>query len=154
MEALNLPAYTCKIKQSQNKFWIYDAIRKKYLVLTPEEWVRQHFINYLVQHLHFPKSLISSERGTTYNTLAKRTDICVYDTAGEVRLLVECKATTVKITEDTVRQATTYNQTVRAPYVVLTNGHEHYCWQVNFESKTTTPLTGIPEYSHFLNQQP
>jgi hypothetical protein len=150
MDALNLPAFACKIKQSRNKSWIFDGIRKKYLVLTPEEWVRQHFINYLVQHLHYPKSLISPERGTTYNALAKRTDICVYDTNGAVCLLVECKATSVKITEAAVHQVTTYNQTVRAPYVVLTNGQEHYCWQVNFESKTTIPLTGIPEYRQLL----
>lgn len=146
MNALNLPAFACKIKQSGNKFWIFDFIRRKYLILTPEEWVRQHFIQYLVQHLHYPKGLIAPERGLTYNTLAKRTDICVYDTDGQIQLLVECKASSVKITEATVRQATTYNQNIRAKYIILTNGLEHYCWQVDFEKRTTLPLPAIPAY--------
>ncbi len=146
MEKLNLPAFVYKIKKTEDKTWIFDAIRKKYLVLTPEEWVRQHFINYLIQHLHYPKGLIAPERGTTYNTLNKRTDICVYNLNGEVQLLVECKASSVKISGDTVKQATTYNQKIKARYIVLTNGLEHYCWQVDFENLKTTPLAGIPHY--------
>lgn len=146
MEALNLPAFVYKIKKTEGKTWIFDVIRKKYLVLTPEEWVRQHFINYLIQHLHYPKGLIAPERGTTYNTLAKRTDICVYDSAGEVQILVECKASSVKISAETVKQATTYNQKIKAPYIVLTNGLEHYCWQVDFVNLTTIPLAGIPSF--------
>src|SRR5689334_12958722 len=126
MEALNLPAFAFKVKQEKSKFWIFDGIRRKYLVLTPEEWVRQHFIQYLIQHLHYPKGLISPERGVIYNSLAKRTDICVFDTTGKVCMLVECKASSVKINEATIRQATTYNQNIRAKYVVLTNGLEHY----------------------------
>ncbi len=148
MEALNLPAFAYKIKKTEDKPWIFDAIRKKYLVLTPEEWVRQHFINYLIQYLHYPKGLIVSERGTTYNTLAKRTDICVYNTAGEVQLLVECKASSVKISAATVQQATTYNQKIKAKYIVLTNGLEHYCWQVDFEKLQTIPLASIPDYQN------
>ncbi|PSR56970.1 restriction endonuclease subunit R [Adhaeribacter arboris] len=146
METLNLPAFPVKVKQAENKFWIFDGIRRKYLVLTPEEWVRQHFIHYLVQYLHYPKGLISPERGITYNSLAKRTDICVYNTAGQVCMLVECKASSVKISEVTIHQATTYNQNVRAKYIVLTNGLEHYCWQVDFEKATTISLAGIPYY--------
>lgn len=146
MEALNLPAFAYKIKKDEDKTWIFDAIRKKYLVLTPEEWVRQHFINFLIQHLHYPKGLIAPERGTTYNTLSKRTDICVYNTGGDVQLLVECKASFVKISADTVKQATTYNQKIKARYIVLTNGLEHYCWQVDFERATTVTMPHIPEY--------
>lgn len=146
MQALNLPAFACQIKQVGDQAWIFDFIRKKYLVLTPEEWVRQHFMHYLVQHLHYPKGLIAPERGTMYNTLAKRTDICVYDISGQVNLLVECKAASVKITAATVHQATTYNQKIRAKYIVLTNGREHYCWQVDFEKLTTTPRASIPEF--------
>ncbi len=146
MEALNLPAFTVNVKQADHKLWIFDGIRRKYLVLTPEEWVRQHFIHYLIQYLHYPKGLISPERGTKYNTVSKRTDICVYDTAGKVCMLVECKASTVKISEATIHQATTYNQNIRAKYVVLTNGLDHYCWQVDFENSATIPLTNIPDY--------
>jgi len=146
MEALNLPAFDVNVKQAGDKFLIFDGIRRKYLVLTPEEWVRQHFIHYLVQYLHYPKGLISPERGTMYNTLNKRTDICVFDTIGKACMLVECKASTVKISEATIRQATTYNQNIRAKFIVLTNGLEHYCWQVDFENSTTFPLAGIPDY--------
>lgn len=146
MEALNLPAFAYKIKKTEDKAWIFDLIRKKYLVLTPEEWVRQHFINYLIQHLCYPKGLIVPERGTTYNTIAKRTDICVYNTAGKVQLLVECKASSVKISAATIQQATTYNQKIKAKYVVLTNGLEHYCWQIDFENSTTLALPAIPAF--------
>ncbi|QNF35442.1 type I restriction enzyme HsdR N-terminal domain-containing protein [Adhaeribacter swui] len=146
MEELNLPAYAVQVKQADDNFYIFDFIRRKYLVLTPEEWVRQHFIHYLVQHLQYPKGLISPERGLKYNTLNKRTDICVFDTAGQVSMLVECKATSIKITETTIRQATTYNQNIRAKYVVLTNGLEHYCWQVDFKNNTVFPLASIPVY--------
>ena len=146
MDTLNLPAFDCKIKQSGNKTWIFDFIRRKYLILTPEEWVRQHFIHYLVHHLGYPKGLIVPERGLTYNTLTKRTDICVYDKIGQALLLVECKASSVKITETTIRQATTYNQNIQARYVILTNGLEHYCWQVDFEQRTSFPLAALPTY--------
>lgn len=147
MQPLNLPAYEYKLKQSADNLFIFDFIRRKYLVLTPEEWVRQHFINYLVTHLHYPKSLVAVERGTVYNQLAKRTDVCIYSPAGKPVMLVECKSTSVGITAATIKQASVYNQKIRARFIVLTNGLEHYCWQVDFDTQQYLPLTQVPDYT-------
>jgi len=146
MLPLKLPAYAYKIKLSAGNYLIFDSIRRKYVNLTPEEWVRQHFINYLVAHLHYPKSLVAVERGTVYNQLAKRTDVCVYAPDGQPLLLVECKAAQVPITAATVKQASIYNQTLKAKYVVLTNGLEHYCWEVDFTKSQFLPLSQVPDY--------
>ena len=145
MRQLNLPSYDYKLRQSAEQTQIFDFIRRKYVVLTPEEWVRQHFINYLISHLHYPKGLVSVERGVTYNTLAKRTDICIYDTDRRPLLLVECKATDVAITAEVIKQATLYNKTLAARLVVLTNGIDHFCWQVQ-DQIHIQPLDHIPDY--------
>ena len=145
MQQLNLPAYDYKLKRSGEQTRIFDFIRRKYVALTPEEWVRQHFIHYLISHLHYPKGLISVERGVTYNTLAKRSDICIYDTNRQPLLLAECKATEVAITAEVVKQVTMYNKTLAAQLVVLTNGIEHYCWRV-LDQTRVEPLNHIPDY--------
>ncbi|MBD1395892.1 type I restriction enzyme HsdR N-terminal domain-containing protein [Pontibacter sp. JH31] len=147
METLNLPSFEYKIKHSDANVMIFDALRRKYVLLTPEEWVRQHFVHYLIGSLQYPKSLISIERGTTYNKLQKRTDMCVYDQQGKPYLLVECKAAHVPITQEVVRQVSVYNQVLQARYVAITNGLEHYCWEVNFETRQFQPLPGIPAFS-------
>jgi hypothetical protein len=146
MLQLNLPAFDYKLKQSPEKSLIFDGIRRKFVTLTPEEWVRQHFIHYLVSYLQYPKSLLAIERGTSYNHLAKRPDLCVYGPNGRPVMLVECKAAQVPITAATVKQASVYNQNIKARYVVLTNGLEHYCWEVDFGSSTYNALQQIPAY--------
>ncbi|PRY07317.1 type I restriction and modification enzyme subunit R-like protein [Pontibacter ummariensis] len=147
MEALNLPPFEYKVTKSGANYLIFDILRRKQVVLTPEEWVRQHFVHYLINTLAYPKSLISIERGTNYNKLQKRTDLCVYNAEGKPHLLVECKASYVPITQEVVRQVSTYNQTLRAPYLVITNGLQHYCWQVNFETRQFQPLQEIPVFA-------
>ncbi|MFT2011486.1 type I restriction enzyme HsdR N-terminal domain-containing protein [Pontibacter sp. 13R65] len=146
MERLNLPTYAYKIKQSGANSLIFDELRRKYVLLTPEEWVRQHFIHYLLKDLHYPRGLVSVERGATYNQLHKRTDICIYNHAGQPELLVECKAAHVPITQEVVKQVSTYNQVVKARLLVITNGLQHYCWQVDFKTRTFVPLQEIPPY--------
>lgn len=146
MEMLNLPPFAYKIKQSGANSLIFDALRRKYVLLTPEEWVRQHFMHYLTGTLSYPRSLISIERGTTYNKLQKRTDMCVYDQRGKPHLLVECKAAHVPITQEVVKQVSVYNQVLQARYVVITNGLEHFCWQVDFGSRQFQPLQEIPAF--------
>ncbi|MBF9254874.1 type I restriction enzyme HsdR N-terminal domain-containing protein [Pontibacter sp. 172403-2] len=146
MERLNLPPFDYKIKNSGANSLIFDVLRKKYVVLTPEEWVRQHFVHYLIQQLRYPKSLISIERGANYNRLQKRMDLCVYNNEGNPHLLVECKAAHVPITQEVVKQASVYNQSVQAGFVVITNGLQHYCWQVDFETRSYTPLQDIPAF--------
>ncbi|ARS34730.1 type I restriction enzyme HsdR N-terminal domain-containing protein [Pontibacter actiniarum] len=147
MDALNLPPFDYKVTKSDANYLIFDILRRKNVVLTPEEWVRQHMVHYLIQSLGYPKSLISIERGMSYNKLQKRTDLCVYSNQGQPHLLVECKAAHVPITQEVVKQVSVYNQTLQAPYVVITNGLQHFCWQVDFETRKYEPLQGIPSYA-------
>ncbi|ALJ00889.1 type I restriction enzyme HsdR N-terminal domain-containing protein [Rufibacter tibetensis] len=146
MDQLSLPAYSHKLKYSEGKTFILDQVRRKYVLLTPEEWVRQHIIFLLNEHLQYPLTLMSVERGTKYNSLQKRTDLRVYSTEGFPLLLVECKAPYVPITEATIRQVAVYNQTIAAPYLMVTNGREHYCWHVQRETGQITPIPVLPSF--------
>lgn len=127
MIPLNLPSFEYTLKKSDGKTWILDIVRKKYVVLTPEEWVRQHFIHYMIAHLKYPRALVTVETGLVYNTLHKRCDITVFNRSGMPWLMVECKSPQQKINNDTLKQATVYNLTIQARYVVLTNGLKHIC---------------------------
>ena len=148
MQALDLPPFDAKLTQSAtNQPLIWDGLRRKHVVLTPEEWVRQHVVHYLADHLGYPRGLLALERGLRYNQRRKRTDLLALDPAGQPLLLVECKAPTVPITAETARQATTYNQTIGAPLLLLTNGLQHYCWRVNPVERTNERLAQIPTYS-------
>lgn len=146
MQALNLPTYNLKIKSSENNYLIFDIIRKKYVVLTPEEWVRQHFIHYLVEDKKYPVSLISIEKKITVNKLTKRTDILVFNTNGFPEIIVECKAPSVKITQETFDQIARYNLKLSANYLIVTNGIQHYFCQLNTQTETYTFLKNIPNY--------
>jgi len=127
MTPLNLPAFDVKVKKSGGKVFIFDSVRKKYVVLTPEEWVRQHVIHYLVQHRYYPKSLFRIEGSLAYNTLQKRSDILIFDRAGKPWMLIECKASTIKLTQRAFNQAAIYNMTLGARYVAVSNGMMHFC---------------------------
>ena len=125
---------------------IYDAIRKKYVLLTPEEWVRQHVVNLLVAYLHYPKSLVKLEGGHRYNTRLKRTDVLVFANSGQPLLLVECKAAHVKLTEDVCRQLAVYNNTIQAPLVAITNGLQFFVWRLDEANTCYHQLSEIPDY--------
>lgn len=150
MDALNLPPFDYKVTKSDANYLIFDILRRKNVVLTPEEWVRQHFVHYLINSLGYPKSLISIERGTYYNKLQKRTDLCIYNKDGKPHLLLECKAAHVPITQEVVKQVSTYNQTIQAKYVVISNGLQHFCWQVDFETRKYEPLAEVPRFKEAL----
>ena len=130
MQKLNLPTIDCKITESDGKTLIFDPIRKKYLVLTPEEWVRQHVIHLLVHQLHFSKNLLKQEGGLKYHELDKRSDILIYTTTGKPYFLIECKAPEVPISTKTIEQVTRYNKVLSAPYFAVTNGLKTYCFEV------------------------
>ena len=148
MQALDLPPFEAKIRQnSANISEIWDELRRKYVVLTPEEWVRQHVAHYLMAHLAYPRGLLSLERGHRYNQRQKRTDLVALGPAGQPLLLVECKRPTVAITPAVARQAATYNQTLRAPFLLLTNGLTHYCWRADFAQEVNERLAEIPTYA-------
>jgi len=127
---LNLPPFLHKVKELNGKPHIYDLIRRKYVMLTPEEWVRQHFVHLLIDHYQYPKSLFAVETGLFYNKLAKRSDIMVLNTDGRPHLLVECKSPDVKITEATFAQIARYNFTLRPAFLAITNGLTHFCFEI------------------------
>src|SRR5690349_12811460 len=114
MVALNLPPFEYALKREGEKIFILDQLRKKYLLLTPEEWVRQHFVHYLIRERQYPKALIKIEGGLKFNTLSKRSDIVIFSREGKPWMLVECKAPDYKLRQSTIEQAATYNHTLRA----------------------------------------
>jgi hypothetical protein len=147
MVKLNLPSFHIELKKEQDRVQIFDLLRKRYVVLTPEEWVRQHFIHYLIDHLRYPKSLIKLEGGLIFNKLQKRSDIVIFDRNGQPWMIVECKAPTQKISERTIHQASVYNYTLKAKFLVVTNGLEHFCYQTDWINATTMVLQSMPEYN-------
>ena len=133
MQKLNLPSYQFKLKNSENKQLIFDIIRKKYVVLTPEEWVRQNFIHFLIYEKKYPISLIAIEKQLTINQLKKRFDALVFNTDGKPHILIECKAPSIKISQNTFDQIARYNIKIKANFLIITNGLTHYCCK--FDSK-------------------
>jgi hypothetical protein len=146
MLKLNLPEYEVNLRKSEGKIWIFDGIRKKYMVLTPEEWVRQHLVNYFIHHLKYPKSLISVERGLHYNQLQKRSDITVFDRAGNAWLIVECKSPDIDLDQKSVLQVAVYNSDVKAKYVSVSNGLKHICYETREDVKDIELLKEFPSY--------
>lgn len=124
---MNLPEAALSLKKEEGKVYIFDIIRKKYVVLTPEEWVRQHFIHFMINHLKYPRTLFRIEGALAYNTLQKRSDILVRNREGKAWMLVECKSPTIKLTQKAFNQIAVYNMTVGATYLAVTNGLVHYC---------------------------
>ncbi|MFN4144189.1 MAG: type I restriction enzyme HsdR N-terminal domain-containing protein [Runella sp.] len=128
---LNLPTFAYKITKIGGKPHIYDIIRQKYLLITPEEWVRQHVLHWLIEHHRYPKSLMRTEASLQYNKLSKRSDILVYDRLGQPFLLVECKAPQVVLNQPVFDQALRYNATLRAKYLLISNGLEHFVFEAS-----------------------
>jgi hypothetical protein len=143
---LNLPTYDPSLKKEQGKVYIFDNIRKKYVVLTPEEWVRQHFINYLIQELKYPKSLFRIEGSITYNKLQKRSDILIYNRQGKPWMLIECKSPTIKLSQKAFNQVAVYNMTIGAEYVAVTNGMVHYCYAGMKKGEELKFLDDFPDF--------
>jgi hypothetical protein len=147
MILLNLPSYDFKIRRSGEKTMIFDVIRKKYVVLTGEEWVRQNFIQFLIHEKHFPPTLMAIEMGFKLHQLQKRSDIVLFNKQGNPKLIIECKAPEVKITQDAFDQAARYNMALNVDYLVVTNGFDHYCCKMDYVQKTYKFLKNIPDYS-------
>ena len=146
MQKLNLPTYNFKLKSNENKTLIFDKLRKKYMVLTPEEWVRQHFVYFLIDEKKYPTSLIALEKQLTINKRKKRTDILVFNKEGNPDIIVECKSPSIKITQDTFDQIARYNLKLQANYLIVTNGLEHFYCKMDFENETYIFLKEIPDY--------
>ncbi|MFN8254626.1 MAG: type I restriction enzyme HsdR N-terminal domain-containing protein [Bacteroidales bacterium] len=135
-----------KIIQKNHKEYIFDSIRKKYVVLTPEEWVRQNTIYYLVHSKNYPPNLIRIEQKLKGKDQFFRSDIVVYSRNGEAKMIVECKAEKVKITQDVFDQISKYNLQFNVDYLVVTNGLMHYTCKMDYKNKSYTFLKELPEY--------
>jgi predicted type IV restriction endonuclease len=146
MQQLNFPSYSFRFKNSENKVSIFDEIRKKFIILTPEEWVRQHVVRFLLEEKKYPKSLINVEKVLTVNGLRKRYDIVVFNPDGSIFVLIECKAPEIKTAQSTFDQIARYNMTLKAEYLMVTNGLNHYFCQMDFENEKYEFLRELPEY--------
>ena len=146
MQKLNLPNYSFKLKSNEKHTLIFDEIRKKDIVLTPEEWVRQHFVQFLIKEKKYPISLIALEKQLTINNLKKRTDILIFGTDGLPNIIVECKAPHIHINQDTFDQIARYNLKLNANFLIVTNGLEHYYCQLDIENESYIFLQDIPSY--------
>ena len=146
MQQLQFPKYEFRFKSNENKSLIFDVVRKKFVVLQPEEWVRQHVLQFLIKEKNYPLSHINVERQLLLNKTKKRYDIVVYNSDGSIHLIVECKAPKVAITQDTFDQIARYNMVVDATYLMVTNGLQHYYCQVNSEEKEYEFLRELPNY--------
>lgn len=147
MQKLNFPEYSFRFKNSENKVLIFDEIRKKFVALTPEEWVRQHVIKFLLQEKKYPKSYINVEKNIKINGLSKRYDVVVFNPDGSIFLLVECKAPEVSITQNVFDQIARYNLKLNAQHLMVTNGLNNYFCQMDFLNEKYIFLKELPNHS-------
>ena len=146
MQKLNFPSCAFKLKSSENKTLIFDIVRKTYVIVTPEEWVRQHVVHFLLKEKNYPISLIAVEKQLKINKRVKRTDIIVYNKQGTPEILIECKAPSVKITQTTFDQIARYNLSANSNFLMVTNGLAHYFCQIDTDKETYIFLEDIPSY--------
>jgi len=146
MQALNLPEYNFRIKTDGDKPLIFDGIRKKFVVLTPEEWVRQHFIEYLKKEKNYPETLMAVEKQIAVNGLQRRFDLLVYTRNGQPLLIAEFKAPEIKITQETFDQVVRYNMALRVEKVIVSNGLQHFACEIDYTKNSFSYLPEIPAF--------
>ncbi len=146
MKSLNLPTYSFNIKLIEQRKYIFDFIRKKFVILTPEEWVRQNFLRYLVEEKKYPATLIHIEKEFKVNNLSKRSDAVVYDRYGHPIMILEFKAPEVKIDQKVFNQIARYNMKLHVEYLIVSNGMEHYICKMDLENHKYIFLKEVPEY--------
>jgi hypothetical protein len=146
MYTLNLPTFDAKIKKTAEGLKIFDSLRRKFVALTPEEWVRQHFVHYLISEKNYPASLITNEAGIKLNSLNKRCDTIVYNNQLEPLMIIEYKEPNVAITQQVFDQIARYNIVLRVRYLVVSNGLSHYCCKMDYENMTFEYLREVPDY--------
>ncbi|MDB4175179.1 type I restriction enzyme HsdR N-terminal domain-containing protein [Flavobacteriaceae bacterium] len=146
MRQLNFKQYSFRFKNRENKPLIFDVVRKKFMVLTPEEWVRQNTIQYLVKELNIPLSLINVEKQIKLNGTIKRYDIVTFNPDGSIHLIVECKADSIKISQDTFDQIARYNLVLKSTFLMVTNGMDHYYCKMDLQNQRYSFLETLPEY--------
>lgn len=154
MIELNLPSYQIKLAGSKEKPTIFDILRRKYVALTPEEWVRQHFVHFLVEHKGYPATLLANEVKLQVGDKQLRADTVLYDTSLQPRMIIEYKAPNIAITQQVFNQITVYNMLLHVYYLVVSNGMEHFCCRMDYEHNTYTFLENIPTYESICNATP
>lgn len=149
MDRLNLPSFAHKVIRKEDKLFIFDNSRKKYVALTPEEWVRQHFVHFLINYKSFPAGRIGNEITVTLNGMRKRSDTVVYDQEGNPFIIIEYKAPSIKITQEVFNQIVRYNMVLRVKYLIVSNGINHYCCKIDYIRDTYEFLAEIPDFTQF-----
>ena len=147
MLALNLPSFAVKIQQRNGKNLIFDPLRKNYVALTPEEWVRQHFTHFLTDHKGYPKGLLANEIQLDLNGTKKRCDTVLFNKDLSARMIVEYKAPHIAITQAVFDQITRYNMVLKVDYLIVSNGINHYCCKIDYQSMSYSFLPDIPSYT-------
>ena len=147
MLSLNLPTFAAKVKEKDGKHIIFDPVRRKFVALTPEEWVRQHFVNYLITDKGYPKELLANEVPLKLNGTPKRCDTVAYNRFLTPLMIVEYKAPHIEITSSVFDQIVRYNMVLHVRYLAVSNGISHFCCKIDYENLTYSFLEGIPEYN-------
>lgn len=150
MYELNLPKYGIKIANENGHLTIFDVLRRKYVALTPEEWVRQHFVHYLIGHKGYPQNLMANEIQLAIGNKKLRCDSVLYDRSLKPRMIIEYKAPTVNITQKVFDQITVYNMLLHVDYLVVSNGIKHYCCQMDYDNQKYLFLEDIPDYQEII----
>lgn len=146
MYRLNLPSFEIKVAGSRDKPTVWDTLRRKYVALTPEEWVRQHFVHYLIDQKHFPQTLLANEVNLQIGGKHLRADSVLYDNTLKPKMIVEYKAPTVRLTQKVFDQIAVYNLLLRVDYLVVSNGVESYCCKMDYERQSYLFLEDVPDY--------
>lgn len=152
MQELNLPPYNANIKNENGRDFIFDILRNKFVALTPEEWVRQNFVQYLINYKHYSKNLMNNEIPLRLNGTSKRCDTVVFSKTTEPKMIIEYKAPEIKITQKVFNQITRYNMVLRVDYLVVSNGLNHYCCKMDYDSQGYVFLKDIPDFDILLQQ--
>ena len=149
---INLPPFEIKLRDEHGKRLIFDFLRRRYVALTPEEWVRQHFVEMLINERAFPAALMGNEVSLTQNGIARRCDTVVADRTGQPLVIVEYKAPSIHITQKTFDQIVRYNMVLHAHYLIVSNGLNHYCCQIDYDKNTYRFLEDIPQYNNLKHE--
>ncbi|MFO7864590.1 MAG: type I restriction enzyme HsdR N-terminal domain-containing protein [Salinivirgaceae bacterium] len=147
---LNLPAFEMRHQLRDGREEIFDFVRQIWVLNTPEEYVRQHLLHYLIEQLEVPRGLLAVEMPIKVNGMDRRCDIVIYTNSGKPKMIVECKAPTVKITQKAVDQAGSYNLTLKTPFLLISNGLQHYSFSIDYRKQETQMLNFIPDYTYLL----
>jgi hypothetical protein len=146
VDNLIFPLVDFRVSKEAGKTAVFDIIRRKFIVLTPEEWVRQHLVHYMIDHLKYPKALINVEDGLRVNKMQKRSDVVIHNRRGSIFMIAECKSFKIKLKQGAMDQLSNYNQRYKAAYLALTNGRELFLCQMDYERKSAQFISEFPEF--------